>query len=194
MDMWEPYLQATLEAVPLASSKIVFDRFHIMQHMTKAVDSVRRAEHNALSTAGDDRLKGTKYLWTTSKENVPPKRRSEFHALRGTDLKTSRAWAIKEHLRHLWSYSVEGWARRFFSEWNGWAMRCRLEPVKKVARMVKRRLDNVITYCRHRITNGVAEGLNSKIMAIKRRAGGYRNVANFKTVIYFYCGGLKLYP
>jgi transposase len=194
MDMWEPYLQATLEAVPLASSKIVFDRFHIMQHMTKSVDAVRRAENRALSADGDDRLKRTKYLWIASKENVHPKRRAEFRSLRGSDLKTARAWAIKENLRHLWDFSVEGWARRFFSEWSGWAMRSRLEPVKAVARMIGHRLENVITYCRHRITNGVAEGLNSKIMAIKRRAGGYRNVLNFKTVIYFYCGGLQLYP
>ena len=73
-------------------------------------------------------------------------------------------------------------------------MRSRLEPVKKVARMIDRRLDNIITHCRHQLTNAVAEGLKSKIMAIKRRAGGYRNVANFKDVIYFYCGGLRLYP
>jgi transposase len=73
-------------------------------------------------------------------------------------------------------------------------MRSRLEPVKAVARMMDRRLDNVITVCRHQLTNATAEGLNSKIMAIKRRAGGYRNLANFKDVISFYCGGLRLYP
>jgi len=73
-------------------------------------------------------------------------------------------------------------------------MRSQLEPVKAVSRMLSRRLDNVITYCRHQVTNAVAEGLNSKIMAIKRRAGGYRNIENFKTVIYFHCGGLRLYP
>jgi transposase len=194
MDMWEPYVQATLEAVPLASSKIVFDRFHVMQHMTEAVDVVRRRENRLLTAEDDDRLKGTKYLWISSKENVHPKRRAEFRFLRGSDLKTARAWAIKENLRHLWSFRVEGWARRFFSQWSGWAMRSRLEPVKAVARMIDRRLDNIITHCRHQLTNAVAEGLNSKITAIKRRAGGYRNVGNFKDVIYFYCGGLRLYP
>ena len=60
--------------------------------------------------------------------------------------------------------------------------------------MIHERLDNVLTYCKHPITNGVAEGLNSKIMSIKRRAGGFRNVENFKTAIYFHCGGLSLYP
>jgi len=194
MDMWEPYIQATLEALPLASSKIVFDRFHIMQYMTGAVDTVRRQENRLLVAEDDDRLKRTKYLWITSKENVHPKRLAEFRSLRGSDLKTARAWAIKENLRHLWSFRVEGWARRFFSQWSNWAMRSQLEPVKAVSRMLSRRLDNVITYCRHQVTNAVAEGLNSKIMAIKRRAGGYRNIENFKTVIYFHCGGLRLYP
>ncbi|MFM8702721.1 MAG: transposase [Planctomycetia bacterium] len=122
MDMWEPFVQATLEAVPLASSKIVFDRFHVMQHMT------------------------TKYLWIASKENVHPKRRAEFRFLRGSDLKTARAWVIKENLRHLWSFRVEGRARRFFSQWSGWAMRSRHEPIKAVARMIDRRLDNIITH------------------------------------------------
>jgi len=73
-------------------------------------------------------------------------------------------------------------------------MRSRLELIKAVARMINCCLDNIVTHCRHQLTNAVAEGLNSKIMAIKRRAGGYRNVADFKDVIYVYCGGLRLYP
>jgi transposase len=60
--------------------------------------------------------------------------------------------------------------------------------------MIQTHLNNILTYCRHRVTNAVAEGLNSKIMAIKRRACGYRNNEHFKTAIYFFCGGLSLYP
>lgn len=73
-------------------------------------------------------------------------------------------------------------------------MRSRLEPIKAVARMIARRLDNIITHYRHQLNNAVAEGLNSKIMAIKRLAGCYRNVRNFKEVIYFYGGSLRLCP
>jgi transposase len=133
-------------------------------------------------------------LGGVSKENVHPKRRSEINLLRGSDLKTARALAIKENLRHLWSFRAEGWARRLFSQWSSWPLRSRLDPIKAVASMIDRCLDNIITFCRHRLTNVVAEGFNSKIMAIKRRDRGYRNVANFKNVIYFYCGGLQLYP
>lgn len=194
MDMWEPYVQATLEALPLAKDKIVFDRFHIMQHMTKAVDQVRKAENRKLSSEGDERLKQTKYLWLTTEENLSEKQRPTFAALKGSDLKTARAWGIKENLRNLWSYTTPGWAKRFFDQWHRWATRSRLEPVKKVAAMIQRRLENVVTYCKHFVTNAVAEGLNSKIMSIKRRAGGFRNLENFKTAIYFHCGGLSLYP
>ncbi len=70
----------------------------------------------------------------------------------------------------------------------------KLAIMKKVARTIKERLANVVSYCRHRITNAVAEGIHSKIQAIKRRVGGYRNKENYKTAIFFYCGGLDLYP
>lgn len=194
MDMWEPYVQATLEALPLAKEKIVFDRFHVMQHMTKAVDQVRKGEHRQLSSEGDERLKKTKYLWLTREKNLSEEQEATFEDLKNSALKTARAWGIKENLANLWSYTSPGWAKRFFSQWYQWAIRSRLEPVKKVAAMIQRRLENIVTYCKHFITNAVAEGLNSKIMSLKRRAGGFRNPENFKTVIYFHCGGLSLYP
>lgn len=194
MDMWEPYVKATMEWVPLAADKIVFDRFHIMKHMNEAVDTVRLQEHRALMSEGHDTLKGTKHWWLYGRENVPDKHRQAFERVRDQKLRTSRAWAIKETLRDLWSYRSVAWAGKFFKDWYGWASRCGLAPIKKVARMVGSHLHNVLTYCKHPITNGVAEGLNSKIMAIKRRACGYRNKENFKTAIYFFCGGLDLSP
>jgi len=194
MDMWEPFFQATMEALPLGADKIVFDRFHIMKHMTEAVDKVRKGENRKLIAEGDDRLKKTKYLWLSNKENVSENRRQQIEDLQKADLKTSRAWAIKENLRNLWSYYEPGWARRFFGNWYQWATRSRLEPVIKVAKMIKSKLNHVVTYSKHFITNATAEGLNSKIKAISARAGGYRNHENLKTVIYFHCGGLKLYP
>jgi transposase len=194
MDMWSPYIRATMQSVPGADQKIVFDRFHIMSHMVKAVDTVRKQENRQLSATGDNTLKGTKYLWLFSSENLPDKHRPKFEALKDMNLKVGKAWAIKESLRELWEYRHSGLAHRFFKKWYAWASHSRLEPVKKVANMLKEHLENVLTYCRHRVTNAVAEGLNSKIMAIKRRACGYRNKEHFKIAIYFYCGGLNLYP
>ncbi len=82
----------------------------------------------------------------------------------------------------------------YFKDWYKRVIHTRLEPIKKVARTIKQRLANVVSYCTHGITNAVAEGVNSKIMAIKRRVGGHRNKQHFKTAIFFYCGGLSLYP
>lgn len=194
MDMWEPYVKATMEHVPLAAEKIVFDRFHIMKNMNEAVDKVRREEHRELTKKQDDRLKGTKHWWLYSIENVPDKYRRAFRQVRDQALRTSRAWAMKETLRDLWTYRSTTWARKFYDYWRSWVNNSRLEPVKEVAGMLSRRIENVLTYCKHEITNAVAEGLNSKIMSIKRRAAGYRNPDNFKTAIYFFCGGLDLCP
>ena len=168
MDMWEPFIASTAAHVPDGRSKIVFDRFHIMKHMTDAVDRVRKAEHRRLQAEGDETLKRTKYLWLYSEENLPESAREKFAALRSLHLKTGRAWAIKESLRDLWRYRRKGWGLRHWRRWYFWATHSRLQPVIKVARMIRAHLDNVLTYFEHRITNATSEGLNSKIQTVKK--------------------------
>jgi transposase len=194
MDMWEPYIQATRQRVPEAAGKIVFDRFHVMGYLGKAVDTVRKQEHRELMASGDETLKGSKYLWLYSRENVPEPRRDEFDALKRKELKVGRAWAIKESLRRLWHYvyPASGW--KFWKRWYFWATHSRLEPIRKAAETVHRHIDNILTYYQHPVTNAMSEGLNSKIQKIKSMACGFRNLENFKTAIYFHCGGLDLYP
>jgi transposase len=168
MDMWEPFLASTVAHVPGGRSKIVFDRFPIMKHMGEAVDAVRKAEHRRLQGEGDEALERTKYLWLYAAENLPEEARERFAALRALNLKTGRAWAIKESLRGLWRYRRRGWALRHWKRWYFWATHSRLKPVVKVARMLHGHLDNVLTYFEHRITNAVSEGLNSKIQTVKK--------------------------
>jgi transposase len=194
MDMWSPFFETALAWIPFAADKIVFDRYHVVQHMNHAVDQVRRAESKALWAQGDATLKGTRYLWLYGKENVPESRAMHFASLQATNLKTARAWAIKEMLRDLWNCTSREDAEEFHRQWHGWASRARLPAVLRVARMVTSHLHNILTYYAHGITNAVSEGINSAIQTIKKRAGGYRNVENFKTAIYFHCGGLDLYP
>lgn len=195
MDMWEPYIQATRTRLPDGDGRIVFDRFHIMREMTKAVDTVRKQEHRTfLREDGESPLTKTKYFWLFSEERLPERHAETFAAVQALELKVGRAWAIKEGLRTLWTYRQPAAVRRFFDHWYAWAIRSRLDPVKKVARMIQRHLDGVLRFVKHPITNGVAEGLNSKIMSIKRKAGGFRNAQHFTTAIYFHCGGLDLYP
>src|SRR5664280_724890 len=85
-------------------------------------------------------------------------------------------------------------AERYFGKWYGWAMRSRLAPVKKVARMCKAHLCNILTFFVHRLTNGPIEGLNNKIQGLIKKAFGYRNKERFKSDIFFHLGGLDLYP
>lgn len=199
MDMWKPYEQMVRRYVDDADKKIVFDPFHIVQHMNNALDIVRRQENKTLRVDGDDRLVGTKYLWLYGEENLPTDRldlatRMRFATLRSSNLKTARAWALKESLRGLWKHRSRAAGERWWKRWYGWAMRSRLTSVKNVAAMVKRHLPNVLTYFKHRITNAGSEAINTVVQMLKKRAFGYRNFQNFRTVILFRCGGLNLYP
>jgi transposase len=194
MDIWDPYIASTRTHLDQAEDKIVFDRYHLMTHMGKAVDEVRKKEHRALKEGGHETLTGSKYLWLYAEENLPEKHEERFSVLKKMKLKTARAWAIKESLRDLWNYTRRGWAHHHFQKWYFWATHSRLEPVIETARMIHKYLHNVLTYFIHPITNAVTEGLNSKIQTIKKMAYGFRNCEHFKTGIYFHCGGLKLYP
>ncbi|MBL1260799.1 MAG: transposase [Thiotrichaceae bacterium] len=115
-------------------------------------------------------------------------------ALKKTDLKVARAWAIKELFRDFWSYTYAGCAKRHFNQWYSWAIRSRLEPIKEKSRMIKNHILNILTYFKHAITNAVAEGLNSKIQTVKSNARGYRSFKGFRNSILFYCGRLEMVP
>jgi transposase len=194
LDMWPAYINACQASVPQADQKMVFDRFHIMRHVLEAVDKVRKREHKTLMSQGDSTLAKSKYLWLYSEENVPQQSKEHFRAIKSMQLKTARAWALKESLRQLWHYRSIGWAKRFWQRWYFWATHSRLTPMIDTAKLIARHLPNVLTYFNHRITNAVAEGLNSKIATVQKRACGYRNPDHFKIAVYFHCGGLSLYP
>jgi transposase len=194
LDMWPAYINACKAQVPQAETKMVFDRFHIMQHVGNGVDRVRKQEHKALLEQGDNTLTRSKYLWLYNAENMPAAARDKFDQIKHGNLKTARAWALKESLREMWSYHSIGWAKRFWQRWYFWATHSRLAPMIEKAKLIKRHLPNILTYFKHHITNAVAEGLNSKIATVQKRACGFRNRDNFKIAVYFHCGGLDLYP
>jgi len=185
MDMWDPYIASVREHVPGADGKIVFDKFHVAQHLGDAVDKVRRKENKTLRVAGDDRLAGTRYDWLRNPASMEPQDRKDFAELRSSELKTARAWALKETAMALYSYVYERPARKHCRWWHNWAVRSRLQPMIEVARMLKRRFENIITYLRHRITNATSESINAKIQWVKYTARGFRNKQNFVHAIYF---------
>ena len=192
MDMCQAYVNSVDSHVP--DAEVVHDRFHISKHLNEAVDQVRRAEHKSLMQEKDETLKGTRSLWRYNLENLSEQKRAEFEQLKKAELKTSRAWAIREQFRWFWECRNAEEAEEFFTNWYSWASRCRLQPVKRVAKMIKKRLENILSWFRHRISNAAAEGFNSIIQSLKSAARGFRNFANYRTRILFFCGKLQLLP
>jgi transposase len=192
VDMWPPFIQTIEKPVPAAA--IVHDRCHVSKYLNEGVDKVRRQEHKALLAQGDETLKGTRQLWLYNPQHFSPEQRAEFSELKDLELKVARAWAAKELFSKFWNYQAAGWARRFFKNWFGWVSRSQLQPMADVAHMLKRHLENLLTYMRHPITNAVTEGLNSKIQSIKSAARGFRSFKNYRVRILFFCGKLNLYP
>jgi transposase len=192
MDMHQPYVLATENALPDAT--IVFDKFHIAKLAGDAVDQVRRSEAKTLAENGDDRLKGTRYGWLRNPLKESAEQRAAFKPLRASHLKTARGWAIKETLMDFFFYRQQAAARRFFGKWYGWAIRSRLQPMRRLARTMRSHLHTLLNYCRWPITNAVSEALNSKIQWIKYTARGFRSREGYRRAIYFHCGNLDLYP
>jgi len=194
MDLWEPYRTSTLAHVPEADKKITHDPYHLVRYMNEAVNEVRQAEHQRLSQAGDDRLAGSRFTWLYGWENLPPRQQARWESLSRQQLQTARAWRLKEAFRWFWWLPDRAAAQAYFGEWYAWAIRSRLEPVKKVARMLQRHLERILNFFDHRLTNGPIEGLNNKIQGLIKKAFGYRNKERFKTDVLFHLGGLDLYP
>jgi transposase len=198
MDMWDPYIAATRDGVPHGLSKIVFDRYHVVAHLTAAVSDVRKAEQRELQRAGDAaraaQLKGKRFTLVKGKARRTAEDEAEIQALRKAGFKVGRAWSIKEAANTIWQCATAKAALAEFNKWYGWAIRSRLAPVKRAARMMKRYLYGILKYTRHPFTNARTEGMNSKIQLIKHRARGYRNRENFRNAILFHCGGLDMNP
>ena len=190
MDMWPAFMSAAKACVPQAD--IVHDKFHVAKYLGEAVDAVRKQEHRRLSEAGTSPLTGSKWAWL---KKYPDGRSAEavsFRALNQLNLKTSRAWTIKENFTQFCCYHYKGAAKRFFDAWSANAMRSRLEPIKKVVKMLRRHETGLLNFSQHRISNACAEGFNSAIQLIKANARGFRNFTNYRARILFHCGKLDL--
>lgn len=194
MDMWSPYINSTRKHLAMADEKIVFDKFHILKHLGDAVDKVRRGENRELQTEGDQRLAKTRYLWLTHPDRLEGEARAKIDSLRKGTLRTARAFRYKEHASHLWGYIRRGMAERLWRQWLHGALRCALEPIRVVARMIKNHWAGVINAATSDITNAMSESVNSHIQRIKKRACGFRSRTRFREAILFHLGGLDLYP
>ena len=188
MDMWPNFINATRAALPDADSKIAFDKFHVATYLGDAVDKVRRAEHKVLRAQGRNDLVRSRFLWLRNPLNMSADQWRDFAPLRESALKTARAWAIKESAMGLWNYLSRAWAEKVWKRWLAWAVRSRLEPVKKVAQTIKAHLWGILNAIVLDANNGGAESINGRIKLVKVRSRGFRNA------IYFHLGNLDLYP
>lgn len=194
MDMWKPYIASVRAHVPGADQKLAFDKFHVAKHLVDAVDKVRRTEHRELLRAGDTSLTGARFAFLTSAARLSAAQVNTLAVLRRMSLKTVRAWSLKEAASNIWRYVRRSFAESAWREWTTAAMRSRLEPLKRVARMVRDHLQGIVNGMALRATNAVAESVNARIQKIKAAACGFRNRDRFRNAILFHLGGLELYP
>jgi transposase len=187
-DMWDPYLNGIGKL--LKDSRVVFDRFHVMNQINKALEAVRREEQQDNGV-----LKKSRFLWLKNPKNLTTRQEVRLQALKRLDLKTARAYQIKLALARFWDMADPAEAVAYLKRWYFWATHSRLQPVIQAARTIKRYWKGVVSYLDARVTNGMVEGLNSKIKTAMKRAYGFKHVRYLRTIIYLVAGRLTFsYP
>ena len=192
-DMWRPYLNVI--AAKAGQALHVLDRFHITRHLNQAVDQVRRAESSRWRTeasAQAARLKDMRWKLLRRGSRVRGKARSQLKALAASKLATARAWILKEIFQHFWRYQSLTWAGYFLDDWTWRALRSRLEPRQKVARMLRSHEELILNWFRAKgeISSGAVEGLNNKIRVVTRRSYGFRTDDAMEMALYHTLGRL----
>ena len=175
MDMWRAFSKSTHVKAPQA--KILFDKFHVMRHLSDALDTVRKREYARLR--GKDRrfIKGQKYTLLAHRENLSLEGRQSLKLLLAANKRLNTAYLLKESFGQLWAYQREGWARRFFDQWRASLKWQRLQPYEAFADLIERHWEGIAAYCapENKVSLGFVEGLNNKIRVLQRRAYGLRD-------------------
>lgn len=190
-DMWKPFLKVV--AAMCHNAINVLDPFHIAKHLNEALDNVRRGEQARLRTKEERaRAKGGRFLLLKRSTNVRGKARVKLKAVLASLGATSRAWELKESFRRFWQYRSPTWAAAYLKAWTTRAMRSRLEPMKKVARMLRAHEELLLNYFRakRQYNSGVVEGLNNKARVSLAHGFGHRSSEILKLVLYHTLGKL----
>lgn len=177
MDMWRPFSASIKEHAPQAA--ILFDRFHVMSHLGKALDTVRKQEYNRLD--GDDKrrsfIKGQKYTLLSRKAHLDLNGKRSLKLLCKANKRLNTAYLLKESFSQLWDYQYAACARKFFDHWKESLKWQRLKPFEEFAQMVERHWEGIAAYAKpeNKVSLGFVEGLNNKIRVIQRRAYGLKD-------------------
>jgi len=190
-DMWQPYLKVIARK---ASGAIqVLDRFHIMTCLSKAIDEVRAKEAKSLKAAGyEPVLKGMRFCLLKRPENLTDSQEIKLAELVRYNLRTVRAYLLKEDFQFFWQYVSPAWAGKFLDRWCSRTMRSRLEPMRRVARMLRNHRPLMLNWFRARgeISAAAVEGLNNKLKVTTRKAYGFRTFRALEIALYHALGHL----
>ena len=191
-DMWKPYLRVI--AKKAAQAVHVLDRFHIMSHMGKAIDEVRAKEVKELKGKGKEPvLTNTRWCLLKRTENLTDPQQIKLKELLHCNLKTVRAYLLKEDFQWFWDYVSPTWAGKFLDAWCKRTMRSRLKPMKKVAKMLRAHRDLLLNWFRARqgrVALGVVEGFNNKARVTTKRSYGFRTYGLLELALYHTLGDL----
>lgn len=180
MDMWKPFRNSLSRHAPQA--EVVFDKFHVLKHLSDALDQVRRQEYTRVSGKDKRFIKGQRYTLLSHKANLDLDGRRSLALLLKANKRLSKAYMLKESFGQLWDYQNSTWARKFFDNWKAQLKWSRLEPYQKFTELVERHWEGIISYCHpdHKVSLGFMEGLNNKIRVIQRRSYGIRDMEYLK--------------
>jgi len=174
VDMWQPFRQSLQQWVP--QCQIIYDKFHILQHASQAVDEVRRAEFFRKGGAARDIVRGKRWLLLSSWVNLDRNKKRQLNQLFALNRRVMKAYLLKESLTRLWDYVYEGAMLRYLQSWIDQLRWQRLAPMEKLADMLLNHLEGILNYCKTKIPMGVVEAVNGNIKALLRRGRGYRNL------------------
>lgn len=190
-DMWKPYLTVLARRAKRATH--ILDRFHIMANVSKAIDKVRAAEAKRMKREGyEPVLKGSRWWLLKRPSNLTRDQRDSLRDLLQYNLKTVRAYLLKEELQHLWQYVSPTWAGKFLDRWCTKVMRSRIEPMKKIARSIRSHRGLILNWFRAQgeVSTGAVEGLNNKLKVVTRRSYGFRTLEAAEIALYHALGRL----
>lgn len=172
------------------TAQITFDRFHVKALLNKAMDEVRKRERRR-----HEQLKGHKYTFLKSPNTLTQAQSTQRHELMELYPELGQAYRLKELFDDFWQMDTPQQAQGFLAFWCDLAEEAAIAPFMKFANTVKTHWNGILNYIESKLTNGILEGINSKVQLIKRRARGYRKITNFINMIYFTCGKLQFdYP
>jgi transposase len=160
----------------LPDAAVVYDRFHLIQNINKAIDEVRRDAYREADAEGKNVIKGQRFNLYRNPENLSDTGEVALSYLLDINKKLNIAYVLKDQFRLVWTYSKAGWARRFLQSWVWWAKASGVQPMVRFAKGIQRDLEDIISWCRHRISNGKIEGFNSTISRIIHKSRGIRSL------------------